>query len=77
MAAEIMGIPLMDHIIIGSHGKYYSFMENGILNEENSIVSAAEKKGSIMETLEQNSRNCQQAENKQKKEHTHKQETYR
>ena len=29
-ASEIMGIPILDHLIIGSNG-YYSFKENGEL----------------------------------------------
>ena len=28
-AGEIMNIELMDHIIVGENGKYYSFRENG------------------------------------------------
>lgn len=76
-AAGIMDIPLMDHVIIGLNGKYFSFMENGILNAENSVGVVAEKKESIMETLGRNGPKCQRAENKQKKEHMYTQEISR
>lgn len=30
-AGELMGIPLIDHVIIARHGGHFSFKENGIL----------------------------------------------
>lgn len=60
VASEIMGIPLMDHVIIGQNGTYYSFLEQGGLpNRERSGNMAAEKKGSILDAISQH-----------KKEHT-------
>lgn len=52
-AADIMGIPLIDHIIIGD-GAYYSYRENRqIIEEKGKEVLAAEDKPSIMEKLGQ------------------------
>ena len=63
IASEIMGIPLMDHIIIGQKGEYYSFLENGGLpNRRNVANIAAEKKDSILDTI-----------SRHKKEHTEQQ----
>ncbi len=30
-AGEILGITMLDHVIIGSEGKYFSFKDNGLL----------------------------------------------
>ncbi len=66
MAAEIMGIPLMDHVIIGQKGTYYSFLEHGgIPNRERTGNMAAEKKDSIMDAI-----------SRHKKEHTGQQPEY-
>ena len=32
-AGEILGIPLVDHIIIGNDGSYFSFYENGLIDK--------------------------------------------
>lgn len=60
VASEIMGIPLMDHVIIGQKGEYFSFLEHGALpDREKSGNMAAEKKDSILGAISQH-----------KKEHT-------
>lgn len=33
-AGEILGIPLLDHIIIGDGASYYSLSENGYFHEK-------------------------------------------
>lgn len=30
-AGEVLGIPVLDHVVIGKEGRYYSFLENGAL----------------------------------------------
>ncbi len=32
-AGEILGITVLDHVIIGSEGKYFSFKDNGLLRQ--------------------------------------------
>jgi DNA repair protein RadC len=32
-AGELIGIALIDHIIVGAEGGYYSFQENGLIHE--------------------------------------------
>ncbi len=60
IAAELMGIPLMDHIILGRQGAYYSFLEYGGIPDRGMTGNmAAEKKDSILNTI-----------NQHKKEHT-------
>lgn len=34
LAAELLGIHLLDHIIVGERGTYYSFLEEGVLESE-------------------------------------------
>lgn len=31
-ASEIIGIPLLDHVILGSKGRYFSFLDKGLLD---------------------------------------------
>ena len=33
-AADLMDIPLLDHVILGRDGKYFSFRENNLLDED-------------------------------------------
>lgn len=33
-AGEILGINVLDHVIIGSEGSYYSFRDNGMINRK-------------------------------------------
>ena len=33
-AAELLGVRLLDHIIVGERGTYYSFLEEGVLERE-------------------------------------------
>lgn len=33
-AAELLGVHLLDHIIVGERGTYYSFLEEGVLERE-------------------------------------------
>ena len=35
--AELLGIGLLDHIITGGAGKYYSFMDQGVLEPHNQM----------------------------------------
>jgi DNA repair protein RadC len=32
-AGEILGINVLDHVIIGSEGKYFSFCDNGMIEK--------------------------------------------
>lgn len=44
---EMLGIPVVDHIITGDEGKYYSFAREGLLPGENTILGeAAAERGS-------------------------------
>lgn len=62
-AAQIMDIPLLDHIILGRDGVYCSFRKNGLLPaEEGKEKKAAEKKGSVLEGL----RECHEKMGRQK-----------
>ncbi len=38
---EMIGIPVADHIITGGKGKYYSFMEAGILDKKGTVRERA------------------------------------
>ena len=33
-AGEVLGINVLDHVIIGSEGKYFSFSDNGLMRKE-------------------------------------------
>lgn len=47
-AAELMDIPLVDHIILGKQGEYFSFLSNGLLTfRAEERACAEEKKESI------------------------------
>ncbi len=60
IASELMGIPMMDHIILGRQGAYYSFLEHGGIPDGGMTGNmAAERKDSILNTI-----------NQHKKEHT-------
>jgi DNA repair protein RadC len=37
-AGELLGIQLLDHIIIGDKGKYFSFLDSGLLRDEDAGV---------------------------------------
>lgn len=53
-AAQLMDIPLLDHIILGRDGAYCSFRENGLLppaTDREGDRGAAEKKASILGEL--------------------------
>ena len=53
-AAQIMDIPLLDHIILGRDGVYCSFRKNGLMpTEEGRGKKAAEKKGSVLECIKE------------------------
>ncbi len=53
-AAQIMDIPLVDHVIIGSDGLYFSFQANGLLTaEKKEGQKAADRKEGIMEAISQ------------------------
>jgi len=50
--AKMMGIPLVDHVIIGHGGEYFSFKKDGLLEAvEKEVGRAAKKKGSVMEAM--------------------------
>jgi len=60
IASELMGIPMMDHIILGRQGAYYSFLEHGGIPDRGKTENmVAERKDSILDTI-----------NQHKKEHT-------
>ena len=47
-AADLMDIPLLDHVILGRDGKYFSFRENNLLDEDGKALEnlgKAELKG--------------------------------
>ena len=47
-AADLMDIPLLDHVILGRDGKYFSFRENNLLDEDGKALEnlgKAEAKG--------------------------------
>ncbi len=55
-AAQIMDIPLLDHIILGRDGVYCSFLKNGFLPpaaDKEGDWKVAEKKESILEGLKE------------------------
>lgn len=65
IASELMGIPMMDHIILGREGAYYSFLEHGGIPDRGKTENmVAERKDSILDTI-----------NQHKKEHTGQQHT--
>jgi len=39
-AGRIIGIPLLDHVIIGSHGEYFSFADAGLIDGDKSGYNA-------------------------------------
>lgn len=42
-AADLMDIPLLDHVILGRDGKYFSFRENNLLDEDGKALEKLEK----------------------------------
>ncbi len=56
-AGELMGIPLLDHVILGKQGEYYSFLEQGLIPDRGQAEEkVAEKKESIMDAIRQHSK---------------------
>ena len=47
-AAQLLNIPLLDHVILGHRGEFFSFHANGLLAaDKDKLEAAAEEKGSI------------------------------
>lgn len=55
-AAELLNIPLVDHVILGHRGEYFSFHENGLLGQaKGKTECVAEQKRSICMEIREHS----------------------